>query len=911
MRDQRGHNPPRFRTRLILLLVGLLVAALGVTTAAVLTTSAASIEEQAREELAVGGRVFQSLVAAREEQLLDNAELLADDFGFREAVASGDAPTIASALRNHGGRIGADAAMVASVDGDMIADAEGERDARFPFPQLLERAEAQGKAAGIVVLDNRPVQLVLVPVRAPQHVAWTALGFELDAPLARHLADVTGLEVSFAIASGNGEPYLASTLPQGARQALTNALTGTSPLSKQGDMLPLGSGDWFTLTQDLGLDNNVIAILQGSVAAAMATYHELRNQLLVIASAALLATLLAGTLFARRLTRPVNALAEAAARMAAGDYSTAVAKQRDAEFRQVADAFDGMQSAIAQRESQILHQARHDPLTGLPNRGHALDLLQGHTSGARPDQELLVVVFRIADFRSINDQLGQSIGDAVLQEVARRIEAVGDPVLFGSRLGNREFLLTIDGDTRSWDEERLRGLLRTLGAPMHLRGVQVQMSLQGGLARCPEHGDDAAMLLRCAELGLTRARAADTALASYQPGDDEAHRRRLALIAALPGAAEAGHLHALFQPQIALEDGRLLGLEALMRWEDPTLGRVPPDEFIPLAEQSGHVGTLTRWMLDQALGQCGQWRRAGRDLHVSVNLSARDLGDAGLLQAVVRSLAAHDVPAAALVLEVTETTLTHDPATAEATLRALRDLGVRLAIDDFGTGYAFLGQLKRLPVHELKIDREFVMELNNADIAIVRSSVELGHRLGLRVVAEGVENAEIQEALRGFGCDIGQGYGIARPMAADALNTWMAERDGNADPRPESGVAESVKCPGRRAGRTAVFNNTRRTRYGRMGEARRPRAGADRMQRYGDRRRPVAGDRRADATGRERRRGHRALGCAGRLRHRGAGRRDGVHHPRQSGGLPAQRRRRGSDVRQPPGAVRGAAGVES
>ena len=778
----KGNHPVRFRTRLILLVVGLLVAALAVTTAAVLTTSAASIEDQAREELAVGGRVFESLLAAREEQLLDNAELLADDFGFREAVASGDAPTIASALRNHGDRIGADAAMVASVDGDMIADADGERDARFPFPQLLEKAESEGKAATIVVLDDRPVQMVLVPVRAPQHVAWTALGFQLDAPLARHLADVTGLEVSFAIASDNGEPYLASTLPQEARQALTDALTGTSRLSRQGDVLPLGSSDWFTLTQDLGLDENVLAILQGSVAAAMAPYHELRNQLLVIASAALLATLLAGTLFARRLTRPVNALASAAARMAAGDYSTAVDEQRDAEFRQVAEAFDGMQQAIAHRESQILHQARHDTLTGLPNRGHALDLLQSHTGGAGANQELLVLVFRIADFRSINDQLGQNIGDAVLQEVARRIETIGDPVLFGSRLGNREFLLAIAGNAHHWDEERLRGLLRTLGAPMHLRGVQVQMSLQGGLARFPEHGDDATVLLRCAELGLTRAGAADTPLASYQPGDDEAHRRRLALIAALPGAPEAGHLHALFQPQIALDDGRLLGMEALMRWEDPTLGRVPPDEFIPLAEQSGHVGTLTRWMLDEALSQCAQWRREGRELHVSVNLSARDLSDPGLLQTVVRSLATHDVPAAALVLEVTETTLTHDPTTAEATLRALRDLGARLAIDDFGTGYAFLGQLKRLPVHELKIDREFVMNLNDADIAIVRSSIELGHRLGLRVVAEGVETEDIQAALRGFGCDIGQGYGIARPMAADALSTWMQEWDEKTSP---------------------------------------------------------------------------------------------------------------------------------
>ncbi len=769
---------PRFRTRLVLLLVGMLVLAQVVTTTAVLTTSAASIDEQARDELAVGARVFESLLGARQEQLLDNAELLADDFGFRQAVASGDAPTIASALRTPGGRIGADAALVASVEGETIADTAGERDARFPFPALLERAESRGHAADIVVLDDRPVQLVVVPVRTPQHTAWAALGFELDASLARHLADVTGLEVTFAVAGREAaeEVHLATTLPDEASRALAGLLREMASEALQGDVLTLGDADWFTLTRALGLDGAVTAVLQGSVAQAMAPFQELRNRLLWIAGMALVATLLAGTLFARRLTRPVNALAEAAARMAGGDYSTAVAEQYDAEFRQVADAFGGMQRAIAERESQILHQARHDTLTGLPNRGYALELLGADLAGSDGERARQILVFRIADFRRINDQLGQATGDAVLREVARRIQAEGAPVRFGCRLGNREFLLVIDGAGGAGQAGDPGALLTRLSAPVRLDSVQVQMELQAGVARCPEQGDDATTLLRRAELGMTRARHTDALLADYRSGDDEAHGRRLALIAALPGAADAGHLKAVFQPQIDLADGRLLGMEALMRWEDPELGRIPPDEFIPLAEQSGHVGALTRWMLASALGQCARWRRDGHDVQVSVNLSARDLSDPGLLETVRAALDDHCLPAAALVLEVTETTLTHDPEAAEATLHALRDLGVHLAIDDFGTGYAFLGQLKRLPVHELKIDREFVMKLDRADVAIVRSSIELGHRLGLRVVAEGVETPEIQAALREYGCDVGQGYGIARPMDAVAASRWITER---------------------------------------------------------------------------------------------------------------------------------------
>lgn len=772
----QGARPPRFRNRLILLLVGLLVAAQVATTIAVLRTTSASIERQAKNELAVGGRVFASLLMAGEEQLLDNAELLANDFGFKDAVTSEDTATIASALRNHGSRIGADAAFLISRDGDVQADAAGDSDGPFAFPELLERAEQNSQAAAIVTVDERPVQLVLVPVNAPQRVAWTALGFALDGDLARDLRDVTGLEVSFRV-DQTTPPYIASTLPDDIRDGLTEKLDQGAFAGEDGAVLTLAGSDWFTMRRELGLDDSVDAYLQSSVSAAMAPFHQLRNQLFAIATALLLTSLVAAALFARRLTRPLNALATAAKRMASGDYTTAVSPHREEEFRLLADAFNRMRTAISEREDKILHQARHDGLTGLPNRNHALALLQTQVDALDADAPPLgVLVFRIADFRSINDQLGQETGDRVLQELAERIRNADGHAHLGARIGTREFLLALT-PRQSDPIATALTLLDRLGDAVQLDDIRVQLSLEAGLALAPSHGNDAVTLLRRTELALSHASLGDQRLSVYQPGDDENHRRRLALTAALATAPAEGHMHLVFQPQIALGDNQVIGAEALLRWEHPELGRITPDEFIPLAEQSGHIGTLTRWVLDNGLACCARWRQAGHALHVSINLSARDLSNPDLLESVEDALARHAVPPAALVLEITETTVTHDPDGAQARLVALRELGVQLAIDDFGTGYAFLGQLKRLPITELKIDREFVMQLGEAaaDDAIVRSSIELGHRLGLKIVAEGVENEKIQSLLHTFGCDVGQGYGIARPMGSDALDAWLLE----------------------------------------------------------------------------------------------------------------------------------------
>ena len=770
----------RFRTRLLALMLGLLVTAQVIIMLAVLGATGANLSQQARDDLALGGRVFAQLLDSREQELLTTTRVLTGDFAFKDAVASGDAHTIRSTLLNHGSRIGADAAMALELDGSLITTLdEGLAEEAFPFPALLEQAREDAFATGIVQLDGRPVQLVLVPVTAPLPIAWTALGFELDQPLAEELRQLTGLEVSFHV-TRPGTNYLASTLPERYQTVVRDGLQAGNGLQEGATTVRLGENAWFTLRVPLGrTDGSVAAYLQASEAETMAPYRQLRDQLLLIAGALLLLSLLAGSLMARQVSRPVMTLAKASARIARGFYDQPVPRPSGDEFGDLADAFNRMQQGIAEREIRIRHQASHDTLTSLPNRNHARELLADRVQpDGRPFAMMLLDLNR---FREVNDALGYAIGDRMLVAMARRLlDTAGDDGL-AARTGGNEFLLVISGWCEAGAAARARDLLGELSRPVELPDLRIPVSLRAGLVCHPAHAGTPDTLLRRAEIARERARGHATGLSVYQSGEDEAHLRRLRLVNDMPAALSDGQITLVYQPQVRLSDNRVTGVEALARWRHPEFGQVAPDEFIRLAEQTGQIQALTRHILDQGLAQGGSLRDRGWPLRLSLNLSAHDLLDRELAEAIITRLRRHGLGGEALTLEVTETVLMEEPERARLQLDRLRSLGIRLAIDDFGTGYSSLAQLKRLPVQELKIDRSFVGTLPDdpADVAIVRTTIELAHLLGLEVVAEGLESADARALLKEMGCETAQGYGIARPMPADALADWL---DGTDEP---------------------------------------------------------------------------------------------------------------------------------
>ena len=407
------------------------------------------------------------------------------------------------------------------------------------------------------------------------------------------------------------------------------------------------------------------------------------------------------------------------------------------------------------------HQANHDALTGLPNRTRFKREIERAIEASR-DERVAVLLLDLDRFKDINDTLGHHIGDLLLVEVGPRLAQALPADATVARLGGDEFAVLLPS---AHDGAEPFAVAETC--------LHAEASL--GVTLYPDHGGDVATLLRRADVAMYAAKRARTGVELYSSCADPYSTDRLLLLGELPGAIERGELVLHFQPKVELPSGRPVGAEALVRWDHPRRGLLPPSEFVPLAEHTGLIRPLTLWVLEEALAQCRRWRDEGLDLQVAVNLSAASFADESLPNDVARLIARSGLPPSALALEITESLVMTDPARAAEVLRVLQSMRVALSIDDYGTGQASLAYLGRLPVRELKIDRTFVAGLatDATSAAIVRSTIELSHDLGLRVVAEGVEDELVYRRLASWGCDLAQGFHMARPLGSEAATAWL------------------------------------------------------------------------------------------------------------------------------------------
>ncbi len=429
-----------------------------------------------------------------------------------------------------------------------------------------------------------------------------------------------------------------------------------------------------------------------------------------------------------------------------------------------------------QFELAIEHQALHDLLTDLPNRTLLHDRLQQAILGTkRTGKSLALLVLDLDGFKEINDTFGHHYGDMLLQVMARRLTGLLRDSDTVARLGGDEIAIVLPSADHHLAPRLAEQILQTLEAPVELEGHTLRVGASLGIAYGPDHGMDANTLLRCADVAMYVAKRNQTGFGVYTADLDEHSPSRLSLISELRKGIEEGELRLFYQPKVTYRGRRVECLEALVRWEHPGRGLLPPDVFVPLAERTGLIRQLTLWVLETALRQCSEWRTAGMDVPVAVNISTRNLHDIDLVSVIPAMLQRHNVPAHLLRLEITESSLVLQPPRAMATLTRLRELGVLIAIDDFGTGYSSLTYVKRLPVSEIKIDKSFIRHMvrNDHDLAIVRSTVNLGHDLGLTVTAEGVEDQATWDMLDGFGCDVVQGYYVSRPLDAASITRWL------------------------------------------------------------------------------------------------------------------------------------------
>jgi diguanylate cyclase (GGDEF)-like protein/PAS domain S-box-containing protein len=429
------------------------------------------------------------------------------------------------------------------------------------------------------------------------------------------------------------------------------------------------------------------------------------------------------------------------------------------------------------------HQALHDQLTSLPNRTLLHDRLQqGILAASRERRSLALLVIDLDHFKDVNDTFGHQYGDLLLEQIGPRLRAVLRESDTVARLGGDEFAILLPEADRAAAVETAGRLLAAFTPSFVVDGRNLLVGASIGVAICPEHGEDAQTLLRRADVAMYVAKRDGGGQAMYDPEQDRYSPGRLTLVGDLREALEGDGLLLHFQPTLDLQTGAFAGAEALVRWQHPERGLLPPDEFIPVAEQNGLIRHLSHWVLDRALQQYREWRQAGLDLPVAVNLSMRDLHDRHLPDAVANLLTRWNVAPACLTLEITESTLMADPAQAMEVVARLSAMGIQMAIDDFGTGYSSLAYLKRLPVDKLKIDKSFVRHLatDAHDAAIVQSTVGLAHALGLSLVAEGVEDQASWDLLAQMGCDVAQGYFISRPIPADKLTVWLQTLPGSA-----------------------------------------------------------------------------------------------------------------------------------
>jgi len=433
---------------------------------------------------------------------------------------------------------------------------------------------------------------------------------------------------------------------------------------------------------------------------------------------------------------------------------------------------------LRRQVEEIEHRALYDQLTGLPNRNLFRDRVEHSILTSQREVTSSNVMFLDVDhFKEINDTLGHEAGDALLQVLTERLRAEMRASDTLARLGGDEFAILCEGSATDACllAERLHSALH---GTVTVREFHLEITMSIGVATFPDHGENADTVLRHADVAMYQAKETRAGTAVYDPEQDLNDEARLTLAGELRRAIHNEELVLHFQPKAELATGQIVGVEALVRWQHPERGFIPPNEFVPIAERTGLIKQLSRYVLARALRQCSEWRDSGLDLHVAVNLTIPDLLDLELPDLIETLLHETGVRPDQLELEITETTILADPFRVAQVLARLNEMGLRLAIDDFGTGYSSLAYLRRLPVHTIKIDRSFVMDMceNASDATIVRSTIDLGRNLGLEVVAEGVETQEAFDALRGLGCTLAQGYLISRPVPAAELAQLLADR---------------------------------------------------------------------------------------------------------------------------------------
>ncbi|WP_144777274.1 putative bifunctional diguanylate cyclase/phosphodiesterase [Marinobacter maritimus] len=773
-----------FRGRLVTAMVAL-VALVSLLIGALLMVYLFEDEKRrALEQLSIAERLTNEVIERRTDLELSRLSIVVRDFGFRSAIASRDPATLSSALENHSRRVGADFATLLDSQGELLASTLS---SALPGATAAQLANARNNGAdrSLLTIDQRGYEVLIVPVEAPGLRAWLVAGFEMDQTLANIIARLSGSSVIFRTSAntpGGFTSFAASSdIDSGSEPALVKSAGGQNFIE---------STRHFTRTLNLGASGQGVfeAVLMISREASLQNYYSRALEIALLVTVIMLFATVLALLTARYLGRPVLQLAHYARAVGRGDNPRAPDIRSGGELRELRNALRDTLARLTRREAEIRHAATHDEVTGLGNRHALMDMAKEHFDAGVPCS---LIGVRVSDLSNINDTLGIEFGDKVLLGLSQRLRDELPDASLIARTGGGEFLALVPVHSPEALEQRALALHNAVVLPLDVGNTPFSLRANLITLQLPTDASQTNELRRRVNLTFEQALQQGAAVTRYEPGRDENHLRELKLVSDLHSAVRHGGLHMNYQPKLDNHTGQLLQVEALVRWIHPELGFISPEEFIFLAEQSGQINDLTDHILQRVANDARSWFNAGLDMGVAINLSAMDLTWPALTERITTIFAGWHHSMERITLEVTESAVMEDPIEAMATLNRLRDLGVTLSVDDFGTGYSSLSQLRKLPVQELKIDKSFVLRLNAEpqDQLIVKSTIDMAHGLGLKVVAEGIENLETWKLLQSWGCNVGQGFYLSRPVSAGDLAqaaTVIAERQQElADTTPE------------------------------------------------------------------------------------------------------------------------------
>ena len=772
------------------------------------------------EDINVAENVFKQYLSAKESLLLTAAKVLTADFGFKQAIATQDADTISSVLNNHSRRINADLMMLIDLSGQLVSANTDLDHTSDEFTPLMRELLKHAEQSNFIIIDKTLYQVILLPVRAPRTVAYSLVGFKITDLVAKELKNLTTMDVSFigqeddVVETSLTDELYGSSVLDHFNNKMTHRIFGEKPVYRNRIIqLPSLSG------------HQVTVLLSADLTLSYREFEQLFFTIIILAVITVFIGVLTSGFLAKNLTTPLLQLTLLAQQFARGNYQADfVGKKQSSEITTLIDAFNNMGNDIKEREQQISFQASHDSLTGFLTRSAMLEKMES-LLGLGIDYTLVAIDIR--GLRHINDKLGPRIGDECLKAVAERIceysEQIGG---VNARIGGDEFLTLFPSQKAGQLKSSVMELMAQLQVAYLIRGLNISLRFSAGVVHCMSQGVNPDDLMRRVLIAVDTASseqknvhyyqegedeehlerlaiidelkqalfddlmrrvliAVDTASSEqknvhyYQEGEDEEHLERLAIIDELKQALfdDDGQLFMTYQPKLNIKTQCIDKVESLIRWQRKDGQWISPELFIDLAEQSGVIVELTSWVVKTVVSQVAQWQQMGISMQAAINVSAQDIAYPSFYSHLSKQLKAHQLSGHLITIELTERDMIENEEQGIKALENLKGLGVKISLDDYGVGQTSLGRLKSLPIDELKLDKCFILKLDQSkqDQYIVQSTVSLGHQLGFSVVAEGVENKASLDLLTQIQCDYAQGYYLSRPLKSEQFIQWLAQ----------------------------------------------------------------------------------------------------------------------------------------